>query len=120
MGSLAPGPGFDLRLAQHLAESISKVKLELVNITRGLSLLEGENAKLSEWAMRIKDFLSNLSLRMKWLQFDQASGITSASISGVKLPKLEVPTFDGITMNWATFWGRFNVLIYLKQCRAAL
>ena len=88
MSSLAPGPGFDLCLVQRLAESIIEHKSEVVDISHGLSLLESEDATLSECATRIKESLSELSLRLKWLQFDHASGITSPSVSGVKLPKL--------------------------------
>ena len=44
--SFALGPGFHLSLAQHLAESISELKLEVVDISRELSLLKGGNAKL--------------------------------------------------------------------------
>ena len=65
MGSLAPCPGFDLCFAQHLAKNISELKLELVDITRGLLLLEGDDVTLSKWAMRIKESLSDLSLKLK-------------------------------------------------------
>ena len=51
MISLAPGPGFNSWLVQHLAESISELRLELVDTSHGLSLLEGDDAMLSEWAM---------------------------------------------------------------------
>ena len=76
---------------------------ELVDITCGLLLLESDDAILSEWAVTIRNTLFNSSPRFKRMQFDQASSTTSASISGVKLPNLEVPTFDGNIMNWAAF-----------------
>ena len=44
------------------------------------------------------------------MQFDQALSTTSTTVSGVKLPKLEVPTFDGNIMNWAAFWESFGAL----------
>ena len=113
--SLVPGPRFDSCLAQHLGESIGELKSELVDITRGLSLLESDDATLSEWATRLKDTLSDSSLRLKRLQFDQASGTTAATVSAVKLPKLEVPTFDGNIMNWAAFWERFDALIHSRK-----
>ena len=47
MVSLVSGPDFDLCLAQHLAEGIGELKSELLDITRGLSLLESDNAILS-------------------------------------------------------------------------
>ena len=95
MDSLASGPGFNFCLVQHLAEN---------TISRGLLLLEGDYAPQAEWAMRIKESLSSMSFRLKRLQFDQASGISLASASGVTLPMLEVPTFGKNIMNWAAFW----------------
>ena len=88
---------------QHLAESIGKLKSELVNISRGLSLLESDNATLFEGAVTTRNTLSDFSLRLKRMQFNWTSSTTAASVSGVKLPKLEVPTFNGNTMNWAAF-----------------
>ena len=48
--------------------------------------------------------------------------------TGVKLPKLDIPTFDGNILNWRSFWERFRVsmndrttltnsekLVYLQQ-----
>ena len=75
MDSLSPGPDFDLCLAQHLAEGISELKSELVDVTHGVSLPESDDATLSEWGMTIKESLSDLSLRLKWLQFDQAFSV---------------------------------------------
>ena len=49
------------------------------------------------------------------MQFDQASGMPVTTVSGVKLPKLEVPTFDGNIMNWTAFWERFDALIQSKK-----
>ena len=47
---------------------------------------------------------------------------------GVKLPKLDVPRFDGQLINWSSFWEQFQIsvdeqtslsdsekLVYLKQ-----
>ena len=63
----------------------------------------------------IKESLSDLSLRLKRMQFGRASGMTSSSISGVKLHKLEVPTFNENRMNRKAFWKQFNALIHLKK-----
>ena len=32
--------------------------------------------------------------------------------SGVKLPKLEVSTFDGDILNWKSFWEQFCVSVH--------
>ena len=31
---------------------------------------------------------------------------------GVRLPKLDAPTFDGRLVNWRPFWDQFNVAIH--------
>ena len=35
-----------------------------------------------------------------------------AGTSGVKLPKLDVHTFDGNVLNWRTFWKQFEVAVH--------
>ena len=115
MDSLSLSPDFDLCLAQLLAEGISDLKSEIIDVSHGVWLLESDNATLSKWEMRIKESLSDLSLRLKRLQFDQASSVTLTVISGVKLPRLEIPTFDKNIMNWGAFWERFDALIHSKK-----
>ena len=33
---------------------------------------------------------------------------------GVKLPKLDIPTFDGNVLHWKTFWEQFSVSIHSR------
>ena len=115
MASLVRGPGFDFCLAQRLAESIGQLKAELVDINRGLSSLESDDATLTELAVTIRNALSNSSLRYRRIQFDQASSATLPTISRVKFPKLEVPTFDGNLMNRAAFWECLDALIHCRK-----
>ena len=35
--------------------------------------------------------------------------------TGVKLPKLDVPTFDGNIMNWRSFWEQFRVSVHDRK-----
>ena len=37
---------------------------------------------------------------------------TSSDRTGVKLPKLDVPTFDGNILNWRSFWEQFRVSVH--------
>ena len=62
-------------------------------------LPESDDATLSEWAVTIRNALSDSSLRLKRMQFNQASSVISSTVLAVNLPKLEVPTFDGNIMN---------------------
>ena len=36
----------------------------------------------------------------------------SSDEKGVKLPKLDVPTFDGNILNWRSFWEQFCVSVH--------
>ena len=59
--------------------------------------------------------LFDCSLKIKWLLFPCDRPVDSALPSvdghGVKLPKLDVPKFDGNVVNWKTFWEQFKVSI---------
>lgn len=35
--------------------------------------------------------------------------------SGIKLPKLDVPTFDGNLLSWKTFWEQFTVSVHIRS-----
>lgn len=34
---------------------------------------------------------------------------------GVKLPKVDVPTFDGNILNWQTFWEQFCIAVHNRK-----
>ena len=37
---------------------------------------------------------------------------TPTTTHGVRLPKLDVPTFDGDILNWSTFWEQFCIAVH--------
>ena len=53
---------------------------------------------------------------MKRLLYEQATSPNLTDIhhtsTGVKLPKISIPTFDGDIMNWSLFWEQFEVSIH--------
>ena len=40
---------------------------------------------------------------------------SSSAAKGIKLPKIEVPTFDGNILHWPTFWEQFEVSVHDKD-----
>ena len=36
-------------------------------------------------------------------------------VSRVKLPKIDIPTFDGSILNWTWFWEQFELSIHSKD-----
>ena len=60
--------------------------------------------------------LFDFGLQITWLLSDHILGkITSRVISGVKPPKIDVPTFDGNILNWGHFWKEFRAIIHAKE-----
>ena len=39
---------------------------------------------------------------------------TASDSSGLKLPKLDVPTFDGNIIHWKQFWDQFSVSVHCR------
>ena len=51
-----------------------------------------------------------IGLQIKRLLSDLPSSAPKDLISSrVKLPRIDVPTFDGSIMNWVIFWEQFEV-----------
>lgn len=61
----------------------------------------------------------DISVRIKKLLSPVASGVHAydppampLEVQGVKLPKLDVPKFDGNILNWRSFWEQFCVAVH--------
>ena len=64
----------------------------------------------------IRKFINSRSLRT----ISTPAPVVDSTCTGVKLPKLEAPTFDGNLLNWKQFWGPTNLsdsekLVYLQN-----
>ena len=92
---------------------------ELADVSRGILLLDRGSEELLEQGSSIKGALYAVDLKVKRLLHKQTSspklsGVCHAS-TGVKLPKISVPRFDGNIMNWTSFWEQFEVSIQKKE-----
>ena len=78
-----------------------------------VELEEGDD--LYTHQVEVEKRVFDCSLKIKKLLQSQANLTTSSSASsgrGVRLPKLDVPTFDGNILNWRTFWDQFLVSVH--------
>ena len=57
-------------------------------------------------------FDCSLSIKKALKPLDHDSSPTDSN--GIKLPKLDVPTFDGNILNWKSFWEQFCVSVYSR------
>ena len=71
-----------------------------------------DTSELSVMLNKVEKGIFDLSLDIRKLLRSQSSVSSSTSNKGVRLPKLEVPTFDGNILNWCTFWEQFKVSVH--------
>ena len=98
----------DILLLHQYEEQIADCKKEL-NDTRNnlLSIDLGEEDELSKLLTRVGKKLFDCSLSIKKSLRTCSHATPTTDNTGVKLLKLEVPTFDGNLLNWRTFWEQF-------------
>ena len=111
-----PPESDDLALIQQYQEELSDVKTELTtcrDCSYRLELPEDHDlcVKLSELKTlhfycchSIKKILNTISSSTSPLS-------TGTDAKGLKIPKLEAPTFDGDILNWTHFWEQFSISI---------
>ena len=84
------------------------------NTLLSLDLNESDELCASQASLDKRVF--DYSLRIKKLLFASSHAHDSTTASpdgkGVKLPKLEVPRFDGNILNWKSFWEQFCVSVH--------
>ena len=95
---------------------VNSAKHELDDICKSmLSVDEIEDDELSCKQPETDKKFFEYSLTVKrFLEWHVHSTVPSASSSceGVKLPKLDVPSFDGNILNWKTFWDQFCISVH--------
>ena len=113
--SLTPGPDLDICLVWQLEEEVGRINTEHSDLTRDILSLEHEDGDLLGLSSAFSKTLFDLSVRIKRLLRDQtAPPSTKEAKSGIKLPKMNVPTFNGNILKWNTFWQQFDVAIHSK------
>ena len=113
---LTLGPDLDVCLVQHLQEQVGRLRAELSDVARDLLSMEHENRDLIEHESSLDKAFSDLSLQIRRLLSDRAApSSTKEAKSGIKLPKMNVPMFNGNVLNWNTFWRQFDVAIHSKS-----
>ena len=99
--SIGPGSVVDVPLLSQYQEQLSGIKAELVSISNETLSLDSDDEGLSERETKLSKIVFDVSLKIKRLLQPQSSASpTPDGEGGLKLPKLDVPTFDGNIINW--------------------
>ena len=117
--SLHPGPAVDQCLLRQLEEETVLLKAELADTGRTITTLETGGDALLELEATLNKNLFDLGLQIKRLIAEvTVEKSTPGVVSGVKLPRIDVPTFDGNILNWGIFWEQFGAAATTPQAGA--
>lgn len=95
--------GLDVCLMRQYEEQLTGLKTELTSVSHGILSLAREDPKLLDQQSRLSQRLFDVSLKIKCLLQVKATAHSSTpDTTGVKLPKITVPTFDGNVINWCS------------------
>ena len=120
IGSLSGGPD-DVCLLHQYEEQLRDLKVELKDICSvllSLGVEESDQFYTSQTQLDKEQF--DCSLKIKRLLFPSGQTLDSTpppslDSKGVKLPKLDIPKFDGNIINWRTFWEQFSISIHSRS-----
>ena len=104
----------DICLLQQYEVNLADYKRELVDIHNQILALDlDDKDELSVGHASIEDAIFQLSIKIR-KQLQPSKDTSSHESQGVKLPKLDVPQFDGNILSWKTFWEQFYVSVHGK------
>jgi hypothetical protein len=111
-------------------DQLGGLKAELVRVSTDLLALEEEDDDLSKKESTLSKTHFDVCLKLKRLLQDRAATpsttpsstrsfalppVPTGEGSGVRLPKLDVPTFDGDLVHWASFWEQFTISVHGRK-----
>ena len=95
---------------------MNEIRSEHSDVRRSLLSYDlEETSDLSRLLAKVGKGIFDCSLQIKKFMRSHTSTTSTTDSSGVKLPKLDVPTFDGSLLNWKTFWEQFAVSVHLRS-----
>ena len=110
---------FDTKTVDHCLirlreEQLLEVKQELNDVGKSSFAISLEDKdELSIIQAEIEASIFDTSLKIKrLLSKSNSSTAPTTDTHGVKLPKIDVPTFTGDILNWNTYWEQFSVAIH--------
>ena len=95
-------------------DRLIELKVELSDITREITNLDGDDEDLSSRKRDLRAKILDKDLKLKQLLYHSTTS-TPPQAGGLKLPKLEVPSFDGNFVHWSTFWEQFQISVHKQK-----
>lgn len=98
-------------------EQLSDLKRELSDLRNEALVIADDTSDPLCTAIQERDGeIFDMSVKVKKLLYlpslaSEAAGSLTPEPRGVKLPKIDVPMFDGELLSWQTFWEQFSIAI---------
>ena len=106
----------DTCLLHQYEEQLSGIKTELTSVSDDILALDRDEGALSKQDTKLNQAIFEVRLKIKrLLQGEAKPAPCSAEEGGVKLPRLDVPTFDGNIVNWRSFWEQLSVSVHDRR-----
>ena len=110
----------DVPLLEQHQERLADLKKELYSLYEELIVLDlpdGHESLVQHEALEARLFDCSHSLKkLLGAHASRPSGTpTTATEKASKLPKLDVPTFDGDVLHWQQFWEQFEVAVHSRR-----
>lgn len=110
----------DAHLVHLFQEELTEFKRELSDVRNAvLTITTDESDSLNVSLKEQEKELFSLSATIKKLlygaSFSTESTTPTTESRGIRLPKIEVATFNGELLNWQTFWEQFDVSVHSRK-----
>ena len=117
-GPMVKVPKPDNCLLRQYLEQIAGFTSELTDISYSVISMKGGDKNLSGREIALDRTIFDVCLEIKrMLEANKPNPLPPAPTpaSGIKLPKINVPTFDGNMLHWTSFWKPFEVSFHRKD-----
>ena len=106
------GDDVDTCVMLQYEEQLSVYKSELSSVSRDILSIEGTD-ELAGKESELSKILFDACVSVKrLLRRKPQHTLVHGEEGGVKLPKLDVPVFDGNIVNWIPFWEQFRISVH--------
>ena len=110
----------ETHLYYHYQEQLQDFKGELGVIRQNVPSMSTKDAEdLSDTIAGLDKQIYDVSIKIKEFLYPCKGSPTSAAAipihQGVRIPKLDVPTYDGDILNWSTFWEQFCIAVHDRR-----
>ena len=115
------GDPAEVHLAHTYQEILADLKAELADIRKEAVVIAADSSDDLSTAVCNQDKdIFNLSVKIKKILYNPGYTLESLTTTtpephGVRLPRIDIASFDGDLLNWQIFWEQFNISVHSRK-----